>query len=233
MPWTRRRKLAAWGVHAYTALGLPLALISTVALFRGDVELFWALNGIAVLVDATDGMLARAVKVKDVLPQFSGRRLDDLVDFITFAFLPALALVQLGMLPENLPYLAIVPLLASGYGFCQERAKTDESFVGFPSYWNFGVLYLFLLGTRPWVNAITIVVFSILVFVPIHYVYPTRTPMLKRLTLGTGAVWSLVMFVLVLNPMESWARDVALVSTIYPLYYFVISAVHHRRVSHG
>ena len=49
--YTRRRKLAAWGVHAYTALGLPLAFLSTAALFDKNVELFFALNCVAVFVD--------------------------------------------------------------------------------------------------------------------------------------------------------------------------------------
>lgn len=228
--FSRRRKLAAWGVHAYTALGLPLAFVSTAALFEGKVELFWALNCVAVFIDATDGTLARKVNVKEVLPQFDGRRLDDIVDFIIFAFLPSLALHVLHMLPQGFEWAAFAPLLASGYGFCQDRAKTDESFVGFPSYWNIGVLYLFVLGTGPWVNLATIVVFSVLVFVPIHYVYPTRTRLLKPVTLGLGYLWAAVMLLLALNPRAPWSREVALASTLYPLYYFALSAVNHVRI---
>lgn len=226
----RSRKLAAWGVHTYTALGLPIAFVATAALFQGDVRLFFLLNCVAVFVDATDGMLARRVGVKDVLPEFDGRRLDDIVDFLTFAFLPALSLPVLGMLPEGLEVVAVVPLLASGYGFCQERAKTDESFVGFPSYWNIGVLYLYLLGTGPWLNAVVLVTFSLLVFVPIHYVYPTRTRMLRPVTIVAGYLWALVMTVLALNIDASWTRTVAICSLAYPAYYFAISAVNHVRI---
>lgn len=228
--FTRRRKLAAWGVHAYTALGLPLAFLSTVALFEKNVELFFTLNCVAVFVDATDGTLARRVKVKEVLPAFDGRRLDDIVDFIIFAFLPSLALSVLGMLPKGLEWAAFVPLLSSAYGFCQDRAKTDESFVGFPSYWNIGVLYLYVLGTGPFANLATILLFSVLVFVPIHYVYPTRTRLLKPVTLVLGYAWAAVMFVLALEPHAPWSRGVALISTIYPLYYFALSAVNHVRI---
>lgn len=228
--FTRRRKLAAWGVHAYTALGLPLAFVSTVALFQGDVKTFFALNCVAVFVDATDGTLARKVKVSEVLPEFDGRRLDDIVDFIIFAFLPSLAMWVLDLLPEGMQWAAFVPLVSSGYGFCQERAKTDESFVGFPSYWNIGLLYLYVLGTSPWANLITILVFSALVFVPIHYVYPTKTRMLRKLTMGAGYVWAAAMFVVALNPAEPWARDLAMVTLVYPLYYFALSAINHQRI---
>lgn len=227
----RGRRAAAWAVHAYTAMGLPLAFLSTVALFARDVELFFALNCVAVFVDATDGTLARRVGVKVVLPDFDGRRLDDIVDFITFAFLPSLALSELGMLPEGLAWAAFLPLLSSGYGFCQERAKTDESFVGFPSYWNIGVLYLYVLGTAPWANLAIVAVFSVLVFVPIHYVYPTRTRLLRPVTVGLGVVWAAVMFALSLYPRAPWARDLALLSTGYPLYYFVLSGINHVRIS--
>ena len=49
---------------------------------------------IATLIDATDGTLARAVRIKEVLPGFDGRRLDDLIDFLTYVFLPLLLLWQ-------------------------------------------------------------------------------------------------------------------------------------------
>jgi phosphatidylcholine synthase len=231
MEFSRKRRAAAWFVHAYTAMGLPLALLSALALFRGQVELFWALNGTAVLVDATDGALARKVKVKEVLPAFDGRRLDDIVDFITFTFLPCLALVMLNMFPEGLEWAVAAPLLASGYGFCQERAKTDESFVGFPSYWNLGVLYLFLLQTDPWVNLVTISFFAVLVFVPLHYVYPTRTRLMRPVTVFGGYAWAVTLMVLCLNPTAEWARTVTLISLVYPVYYFVLSGVNHVRIT--
>jgi phosphatidylcholine synthase len=228
--YTRRRKLAAWGVHAYTALGLPLAFVSTLALFDWNVGLFFLLNGIAVFVDATDGMLARKVKVREVLPDFDGRRLDDIVDFIIFAFLPSLALYVLQMLPPGFGYAAFVPLVSSGYGFCQERAKTDESFVGFPSYWNVGVFYMYVLESTAWANLVIILVFSLLVFVPIHYVYPTKTRLLRSVTLPFSFLWGATMLVLAVVPKAPWATSLAWASTAFPLYYFAVSAVNHLRI---
>ena len=217
-------------MHLYTALGLPLAFVATFALFTGDVRSFFVAECLAVFVDATDGTMARRIGVAQVTPQFDGRRLDDIVDFIIFAVLPAVAFAALGMLPEGWEMVAIVPLLASGYGFCQERAKTEESFVGFPSYWNVGLLYLYLLQTGPWVNVAILLGFSALVFVPIHYVYPTKTRLLKKVTVVGGFAWAAVMTVLALNIGQPWTRDVAIWSTIYPLYYFAVSAVNHVRI---
>ena len=226
----RRTRAVAWSVHLYTALGLPLAFMGAAALARGDARTFFIIACVACVVDATDGTMARRVRVREVLPQFDGRRLDDLVDFLHFAFLPSLALPALGMLPEGQGWLGVIPLMASGYGFSQEAAKTEVSFVGFPSYWNIVVGYLYVLGASPSTTVGLIVLLAILVFVPIHYVYPTKAPFLQRLTVGLGALWAVMMLVISLFITEPWARTLGWVSMFYPLYYLVISIVHHRRV---
>ncbi|MCO4743912.1 MAG: CDP-alcohol phosphatidyltransferase [Proteobacteria bacterium] len=226
----RRRRAAAWGVHAFTALGLPLAFLGAAALARGDARTFFIIACVACVVDAADGTMARKVGVREVLPQFDGRRLDDLVDFLHFAFLPSLALPALGMLPEGQAWLGMIPLLASGYGFSQEAAKTEVSFVGFPSYWNIVVGYLYVLGASPEITVGLVVLLAILVFVPIHYVYPTKAPFFQRLTVGLGAFWALLMLIISLFITEPWARTLGWISLFYPAYYMVLSFMHHRRI---
>jgi phosphatidylcholine synthase len=67
-------------------------------------------------------------------------------------------------------------LLSSAYQFTQTDAKTeDHYFKGFPSYWNVLGLYLFLLGWNPWINLAVVLVCVVLVFVPVKYIYPSRT----------------------------------------------------------
>lgn len=224
------RRAAAWGAHLYTALGLPLAFLAAGALAERDARRFFALLFAAVAVDGTDGVLARAVRVRENLPQFDGRRLDDLIDFLNYAFLPALALVAFDLLPAGTELAAAVPLMASGYGFCQERAKTEESFVGFPSYWNVVVLYLYVLGTGPRWNLAVVLLLSAMVFVPIHYVYPTRTRMLRRTTLGVLLAWAAALAVVVSDLEARRGSALALVSLAVPVYYAAVSWVHHRRV---
>ncbi len=224
------RKAAAWSVHAYTALGLPLAYLSLEAIAAGDAPRFLLLSCLAALVDGTDGMLARAAKVKEVVPGFSGRRLDDIVDFLHFVCLPLVAVVGFGMLPPGTEAVVVLPLVASAYGFCQEHAKTEESFVGFPSYWNVLVLYCYVLGASQVTVLASLVALSIAVFVPIHYVYPSRTRLLKKPTYILGFLWTAMMFAMAIAPETSWARQVALLSLYYPAYYLALSAVHHTRV---
>ncbi|MCB9662555.1 MAG: CDP-alcohol phosphatidyltransferase [Alphaproteobacteria bacterium] len=231
-PPSPQRRLAAWGVHLYTALGLPLAFLCVQALVDGDAARFFVFSALACAVDASDGFLARKVGVKEVLPGFSGRRLDDIVDYLHFVCLPLAALPALGLLPAELAWVVVVPLMASAYGFCQEQAKTEESFVGFPSYWNVLALYLYVLGASTQVVVGSLLVLSALVFVPIHYVYPSRTRFMQRTTVGLGLVWTAMVVALSLSPHAAWAVQLGWVSLFYPAYYVGLSLVHHRRV-HG
>ena len=136
-------------------------------------------------------LLARRVRVKEVLPDVDGARIDDIVDYITFVFLPMLLLEASGGLYRSvaLPVVAVV-LLSSMYGFVAPDAKSsDHFFTGFPSYWNIVVLYLMLFRVPPLYNALVLLALSALVFVRIGYVYPSRTPTLRRLTLTLGSTW--------------------------------------------
>ncbi len=227
-----RAEVVAWSVHLYTALGLPLAFLCIQALADGDGSRFFVLSAVACLVDATDGFFARRVGVKEILPDFSGRRLDDIIDFIHFVCLPMMALPALGMLDRADAWLVVLPLMASAYGFCQEAAKTEDSFVGFPSYWNVLVLYFYVLQASPVVIAVSLVALSIMVFVPIHYVYPSRTQFMQPVTVGLGFLWAALVFAVSLSPRADWAYKLAWISVAYPIYYAVLSAVHHRQVMH-
>src|SRR5947208_10529216 len=106
-------QVLAWGVHFYTALGLVAAAGIAVLIVRGGSASFrwaFALMLLATLIDATDGTLARRVRVKEVLPGFDGRRLDDLVDFLTYTCLPLLLLWRAEILPEVSSWWLLAPL---------------------------------------------------------------------------------------------------------------------------
>ena len=228
-------RFAAWAVHCYTALGLPLMYLAARELLNHsqgvtDARMFFMWMWLAMIVDGSDGVLARVVRVQSVLPTFNGRRLDDIVDFLSFAFLPCVAFGIYQLFPSHWDWFTIMPILASGYGFCQDQAKTSNSFVGFPSYWNIVLVYLYLVQLDPWVNIIIVGFLTTMVFVPIHYVYPTRTALLRPFTLTFGTLWAAVMIANSLSPPGPWTIPVAWSSLSFPLYYLVLSLVHHRRV---
>jgi phosphatidylcholine synthase len=219
-------KLFAWLAHLYTAMGFVCAAGIAVLIVRGGDDSFrWAflLMMIATAIDATDGWLARRARVKEVLPHFDGAQLDNLIDFHTYASLPLLLLWRAEALPGAAAWLLLLPLLASGYGFSQVNAKTDDGFfLGFPSYWNIVSFYVFVLHPPAWATATTIVVLSVLTFVPTPYLYSTRGGLMARTMNVAAVVW----FVLIGFTLFGNARQgLALVSLAYPLMYFALSAV--------
>jgi phosphatidylcholine synthase len=230
------RKLLAWCVHGYTALGLVAAALIAVLLVGGTPDGFrlaFALMLLATVVDATDGTLARAVRVKEVLPQFDGRRLDDLIDFHTFTSLPLLLIWRAELLPPERQVWLLAPLLASAYGFCQTNVKTDDGyFLGFPSYWNIIAFYVYVLEPPAWLTLATLLTFAVLTFVPTRYLYPTHRGRLNRVTNYFGAVWAILLVVLVwrlpvVRPlrltMDETTRLLVVVSLVYPAYYLFLS----------
>ncbi|WP_034622287.1 CDP-alcohol phosphatidyltransferase family protein [Desulfovermiculus halophilus] len=223
------KKIIASAVHVYTSLGLVFAFTAALALITSDVKLFFISLWMTIVIDSTDGLLARYVGVKEILPHFDGRRLDDLIDFITYAFLPCVALVVFDVLPPSWEWVAVLPLLASAYGFSQDNAKTDESFVGFPSYWNVVFLYLYVLSPSYWLVIVLLAALSIFVFVPIHYIYPSKTKWLKNISLPLTGLYGVIYGIICIFMHADWIKELTLISLSYPVYYIVVSVMYHRR----
>lgn len=194
-------RVLAWGVHLYTAMGLVCAAGIAAVLVEGGPSAFrWSflLMALATFIDATDGTLARKIRIKEVLPGFDGRKLDDITDFLTYTVLPLVLVWRAGLLPSGTEWALVFPLLASAYGFCQCAAKTDDGyFLGFPSLWNVVAFYLYVLPLPPWWALAAVLVLAFLTFVPSKYLYPTQPGRLNVVAALLGAVW-VVMLVPVL-----------------------------------
>jgi phosphatidylcholine synthase len=228
---------------------LVAAGMIAVLLVRGDADAFrWSflLMAIATIVDSTDGTFARKVRIKEVVPGFDGRRLDDIVDFLNYTFLPLLLIWRAGILPIGQEAWLFLPLLASVYGFCQVQAKTDDGyFLGFPSLWNLVALYLYVLHLHVlphggWVSLAIVIVLALLTFVPIRHLYPSQPGLLNRVSMVAGALWAPLVGWLIWKlpngdgrPLSVSTSQLAIVSLVYPFYYlgvsWAISVVHLRK----
>jgi len=219
------RKLLAWSVHFYTALGLVAAALSVFFIVTGGEEnlrtaiifLF-----ISMAIDASDGYFARLVRVQEVTPEFDGRRLDDLIDFHTFTTIPLLFIWQSGVLPGIYAWILLLPLLASAYGFSQTNAKTSDGyFLGFPSYWNVVAFYLFYLQPEQWLSVSIIVLLSVLTFVPAKYLHPSIPTPLSRISIILGVLWGLIVLAIITGIIDEYRWT--LLSLAYPVYYMIAS----------
>jgi phosphatidylcholine synthase len=218
------RAIRGYFVHAYTASGVVCGWLALVAAFDGDARasLLWLAG--ATLIDATDGALARRADVAHTAPLIDGARLDDIVDYVTYVVVPGVLVWREGLLPPAAAaWVIAATLLASALGFARRDAKTgDHLFTGFPSYWNIVAVYLIALRPPPGVVAALLLVLSGLVFVPIRYVYPSRTAFLRPVTLGLGALWTLAFVTLIwlLPAPPAW---LVWASLTYPAYYLALS----------
>jgi phosphatidylcholine synthase len=219
-----RSLILAWLVHLYTALGTVVAFFSLLCIEQTNFREAFYLMALAVVIDATDGTLARAARVKELIPWFDGELLDEIVDYFNYVIVPSLFLVRANILPpQDSLWLAALPLLASAYGFCQREAKTaDYFFLGFPSYWNVVVFYLYVLKTPLWVNAFLIIALSILVFVPIKYVYPSRSPRFRSQINVLGVLWGGAVLYLIYQ-LPNPSRVLLFASLLFPAYYTALS----------
>ena len=214
----------AWLIHFYTALGAVVGFFTVLAIEQTSFREAFFLMALAVVIDATDGFLARAARVKEVIPWFDGDLLDEIVDYFNYAIVPCLLLLRANLLPpQDALWLAPLPLLASAYGFCQRDAKTaDYFFLGFPSYWNIFAFYLYVLNTPLWVNAFLLIGLSLLVFVPIKFIYPSRSPRFRAQTNVLGALWgAAVLYAIYRLPNE--APSILFASLLFPAYYTALS----------
>lgn len=216
--------MIAWLAHLYTASGAVFAFLAARAVIEFDYRAAFFWLGVQVIVDATDGVLARALRVSDRLPWFNGAKLDDIVDYLTYVFVPALFVWRAILVPEPWTlWVAGAMLMSSAYGFNREDAKTaDHYFKGFPSYWNIVVFYLLLLRWPPEINAAILIGLAVMVFVPMKYVYPSRMPVLRWQTNALGAVWGVLIGVM-LWQYPAISRPVLIASLLFPIYYFGLS----------
>jgi phosphatidylcholine synthase len=210
----------AWCVHLYTASSAVLGTWAIHAIFQHEYRLAIYLMLLTLAIDATDGAFARAADVRGRIPWFDGRRLDDIVDFFTYVLVPACLLIEAELLPH--PAWVAVPVLASCYGFSRDDAKTDDHFfTGFPSYWNVVAMYLYLLEIRPETGLWITFAFSAGVFIPVRYIYPSRTRIGRPLSLAVLGVWMIAFSWIGVRPNPD--RVSIWLSLLGPAYYLAFS----------
>jgi phosphatidylcholine synthase len=198
-----------------------MGLFALLEAARGDLRAsaLWMLAAFAV--DSVDGTLARAAHVHERVPQIDGRRLDDVIDYLNYVIVPCFFLAHGGFVAWGWTAL---PALASAYQFAQADAKTDDHFfLGFPSFWNFVAMHAALLHAAPSTTAAWLVGLSVLVFVPIKYLYPTRMQRFRTLMLVGAAVYTGMLCWAFLAGSDEAAFLLGAISLAYPAAYFALS----------
>lgn len=233
---TAFQRVRGYAVHVYTALGVGAAFLAAAEICAPapDPRRCFVLLFAAVFIDATDGVLARLWHVKTWAAAIDGRTIDDIVDYLTFTFLPLLLMWRMEWLPQPGALWAIPALVASLFGFANRGAKDEARgyFLGFPSYWNVVAFYAGLFGGKDaaLVTGLVTLALAFATVLPLRFIYPTLAPPRWRLVVLLGAVlWTAALIALLVN-YPGGPRWLALLSLTYPAFYTILSfAVYHAR----
>jgi phosphatidylcholine synthase len=218
-------RFCAWTVHCYTAAGAAAGIIALDLIARSDFRGALTVMAVALLIDSTDGPLARGLNVRARLPFFDGSLLDNVVDYLTYVAVPVFFMLRSGILGEDVTGLTMASfiMVASAYGFSRIDAKTtDHYFRGFPSYWNLAAFYLFCLRLPMVANAVLLSVLAVMEFLPFKFIYPNRTEAMRGLTLTLAFIWAAVT-ALMLPAAPSYNPLLLYTSLAFIAYYFGMS----------
>src|SRR5579871_1229515 len=207
------KRSGAFVIHIFTALGAGLALMALLEAVREHWSGMFGWLGVALVVDALDGPMARRFDVAGLLPNWSGETLDLVVDFTTYVFVPAYAIAASGLFSDVIAVvLGIAVAMSGALYFADRRMKTtDNHFRGFPTLWNAAAFYLFLLRPPQLVGTIAILVLVVATFLPIHVMHPVRVERWRVLNLTVVVVWGLlVVFTLWRDFTVPWPVTAAL-----------------------
>jgi len=244
--YTFGQKAAAWGVHAFTASGIVAGFWGIVSVANGDFFMAFAMLFLTVIIDGVDGTFARIFKVKEILPDVSGMTMDYVIDFATYAIIPAFIIYEatqsgipvehggVYLLPENLRMFsaALILIVSSLYYGKEGMVSRDMYFIGFPVLWNLVAFYLYYVtNLSPTGNFLMVLLFAILHFVPIKYLYPSRTKKFMKFNILNTVVFLGSNFALLV--LIEWKYNLptaliaARVGSIFSLLYFGGMSVYH------
>ena len=223
-------RIAGYAVHAFTASGVVCAFLAVAEVCSRDPDprLVFLWLAVQVLIDAADGPMARAVNIKRVAPRIDGRTIDDIVDYLTYTFIPLLLVWRMGWVPAPAGLWVAPAMVASLFGFANTGAK-DESggfFLGFPSYWNIVAVYLGLWYVRvgPWPGAALIAVLAVLTVLPVRFIYPNLAPHPWRWPTLIGAMlWAGLLAAMLALPYPRVPDWLLWASLVYPALYVALS----------
>ncbi|MBZ8132486.1 phosphatidylcholine synthase [Afifella sp. IM 167] len=216
-----RRRASLFLIHLLTASGAALALLATLSASQGNWRACFIWLGIALVVDALDGPIARKYDVGTHLPRWDGSALDFVIDYTTYVFVPAIILASgcgLGTFSGILA-AGVVAVTGALY-FADTRMKEpDNSFRGFPAAWNLAVFVIFAMRPEPWMTLLVTALLAVATFLPINFVHPVRVTKWRTLTLVMMVVWMLAATILLIGGFGDnfFAETVLLVASFYLL----------------
>ena len=193
--------LLAWSVHLLTCSGLIAGFLSLICIFQNDETSAFLFLGLALLIDAIDGTLARKFKVSVFLKNIDGKMLDSVIDFFNYIIIPSLMIYWFKFVPA--PFEIIVPsiiLIVSAISYSNNNLMTSDNFYkGFPCIWNILLFYLYLFDLSQIYNLFLISACILLKFIPIKFIHPLRVNKYRKYSAIFMVLWFISSFKILLS----------------------------------
>ena len=221
-------RLLAYAVHLFTILGVYVSFLAIEAAVEKNISLVFLYLAIALLIDGIDGSLARWADVKTFAPKINGEILDNIIDFLSYVFIPAFVIHSFEFVSNELSdFAAFIILVTSCFTFANNNLKTkDNYFSGFPALWNIVLLYFYILDTAQFTNFCIILILAILTFTPIKFAHPFRVQNLRSLNLFVLLIWTISSFFLfIMRSMEEGYEPLLFWCWVGTNIYFIVITI--------
>ncbi len=193
--------LLAWSVHFLTCSGLISGFLALICVFKNDKISAFLFLGLALLIDAADGTLARKFKVSVFVKNIDGKMLDSVIDFFNYIIIPSAMIYWFKFVPT--PFEIIIPsiiLIISAISYSNNNLMTSDNFYkGFPCIWNILLFYLYLFDLSQTYNLFLISACILLKFIPIKFIHPLRVNKYKRYSAVFMFIWFVSSFKILLS----------------------------------
>ena len=183
--------ILAWSVHLFTCFGLIAGFLAIISIFKNNQTSAFLFLGLALLIDAIDGTLARKFKVSVFVKNIDGKMLDSVIDFFNYIIIPSVMIYWFKFVPT--PFEIIIPsiiLIISAISYSNNNLMTSDNFYkGFPCIWNILLFYLYLFDLSQTYNLFLISACILLKFIPIKFVHPLRVNKYRRFSVVFMVLW--------------------------------------------
>ncbi|AJA90079.1 phosphatidyltransferase [Borreliella chilensis] len=220
--------ILAWLVHIFTASGLIVGLYSIISIINGDYSLLLKLTVIGLIIDGIDGTIARKLKVKELIPEIDGALLDNITDYINYTFIPVVFFYFGEFIEEKYKVaICIGILLSSAYQFSRTDSKTtDNYFRGFPSLWNLFVISNIIFQIEQTTNLIIMSICIVTSFIPIKFIYPSKTKELRQITIPITVISCLIFVISIFLKLSTKALKIAKIILILYFAYLTLASIY-------
>ena len=216
--------LLAWSVHLLTCSGLIAGFLALICVFKNDETSAFLFLGLALLIDAVDGTLARKFKVSIFVKNIDGKMLDSVIDFFNYIIIPSVMIYWFKFVPS--PFEIIIPsiiLIVSAISYSNNNLMTSDNFYkGFPCIWNILLFYLYLFDLSQVYNLFLISACILLKFIPMKFIHPLRVNKYRRYSAVFMVLWFISSFKILLtsfyhlnNNFDYLFLGIWLISNIY------------------